>query len=42
VVSEPAAVAEHRGPVGVNFSIIPTIKDRIEGAVAVQIKLRVW
>lgn len=28
--------------VGVNFSIVPTIKDRIDGAVAVQIKLRVW
>ena len=28
--------------IGVNFSIIPTIKDRIDGAVAVQIKLRVW
>jgi hypothetical protein len=28
--------------IGINFSIIPTIKDRIDGAVAVQIKLRVW
>jgi len=27
---------------GANFTIIPTIKDRIDGAVAVQIKLRVW
>jgi len=28
--------------VGVNLSIIPSIKDRVDGAVAVQIKLRVW
>ncbi len=27
---------------GANFTIVPTYKDRIEGAVAVQIKLRVW
>ena len=27
---------------GANFTIVPTIKDRIEGAVAVQLKLRVW
>ena len=27
---------------GVNFTIVPTIKNRIDGAVAVQIKLRVW
>ena len=27
---------------GANFTIVPTIKDRIDGAVAVQIKLRVW
>ena len=27
---------------GVNLGIIPTIKDRLEGAVAVQVKLRVW
>jgi hypothetical protein len=25
-----------------NFSITPTIKDRVHGAVVVQIKLRVW
>ena len=28
--------------VGVNFSIVPSLKDRVDGAVAVQIKLRVW
>lgn len=28
--------------VGVNLSIIPTIKDRLDGAIAVQLKLRVW
>lgn len=28
--------------VGVNLSIIPSIKDRVDGAIAVQIKLRVW
>ena len=28
--------------VGINLSIIPTIKDRVNGAIAVQIKLRVW
>jgi len=28
--------------IGVNLSIIPTIKDRIDGAIAVQVKLRVW
>jgi hypothetical protein len=28
--------------VGANFSIVPTIKDRVNGAVVVQIKLRVW
>ena len=27
---------------GANFTVVPTIKDRINGAVAVQIKLRVW
>ena len=27
---------------GVNLGIVPTIKDRLEGAVAVQVKLRVW
>lgn len=27
---------------GANFSIIPSIRDRIDGAMAVQIKLRVW
>jgi hypothetical protein len=28
--------------IGANFTIIPTIKDRLQGAIAVQIKLRVW
>jgi hypothetical protein len=28
--------------VGVNLSVVPTIKDRLDGAIAVQIKLRVW
>ena len=28
--------------IGVNFSIVPSLKDRLDGAVAVQIKLRVW
>ncbi len=28
--------------VGANFTIVPTIKDRLDGAVAVQIKIRVW
>jgi hypothetical protein len=28
--------------VGANFSIVPTIKERVHGAVVLQIKLRVW
>jgi len=28
--------------VGVNFSIVPTIKDKVHGAVVLQVKLRVW
>jgi hypothetical protein len=28
--------------VGANFSIVPTIKDRVNGALVLQIKLRVW
>jgi hypothetical protein len=28
--------------VGANFSIVPTIKDKVDGAVVLQIKLRVW
>jgi hypothetical protein len=28
--------------VGVNFSVVPTIKDKVDGAVVLQIKLRVW
>ena len=27
---------------GVNLSVIPTIRDRLDGALAVQFKLRVW
>jgi hypothetical protein len=27
---------------GVNFSVIPTIKGRVHGAAAIQVKLRVW
>lgn len=28
--------------VGANFSVIPTISNRVDGAVAIQVKLRVW
>jgi hypothetical protein len=28
--------------IGANFTIVPTIKDKINGAVVLQIKLRVW
>ena len=28
--------------IGVNMSVIPTIRDRLDGALAVQFKLRVW
>lgn len=28
--------------VGANFSVVPTIKDKIDGAVVLQIKVRVW
>ena len=28
--------------VGINLSIVPTLKDRVDGAIAVQVKLRVW
>ena len=27
---------------GVNLSLIPTIRDRLDGAIAIQVKLRVW
>jgi hypothetical protein len=27
---------------GVNLSVIPTIRDRLDGALAIQLKLRVW
>jgi hypothetical protein len=28
--------------VGLNLSVIPTMKDRLDGAIAIQIKIRVW
>jgi hypothetical protein len=28
--------------IGANFSIVPTIQDKVNGAVVLQIKLRVW
>jgi len=28
--------------IGANFSVVPTIKDRLHGAMVLQIKLRVW
>lgn len=28
--------------IGANFSIVPTIKDRVNGAVVLQLKVRVW
>ena len=28
--------------VGVNFTIVPTLRDRLSGAIAVQVKLRIW
>lgn len=41
----PAAMpvmSVEKGPVGVNFSILPDIPNRMSGAVAVQVKLKVW
>ena len=35
-------VAIEGGRIGVNLTIVPSIKDRLYGAVAVQVKLRVW
>jgi hypothetical protein len=37
----PAASIEY-GRLGVNLTIVPTYKDRLNGAVALQFKLRVW
>ena len=37
----PAIAVEGRC-LGANFSIIPTIRDRLDGAFAIQLKLRVW
>jgi hypothetical protein len=28
--------------VGVNLTIVPTLKDRVDGALAIQVKLKVW
>lgn len=41
----PAALpmfAIERGRVGANIFLVPTIKNRLDGAIAVQFKLRVW
>ena len=27
---------------GVNLSLVPTVRDRLDGAIAIQVKLRVW
>lgn len=37
----PALSLEY-GRVGANFFLVPTISNRLDGAVAVQLKLRVW
>ncbi|HMN79610.1 MAG TPA: hypothetical protein PKA20_06735 [Burkholderiaceae bacterium] len=37
----PAASLEY-GRLGVNFTIVPTYQDKLNGAFAVQLKLRVW
>lgn len=31
-----------RNRLGINFTVVPTIEDRLNGAIAMQIKLRVW
>lgn len=36
------AVAIEGGRIGANVMIVPTIKNRVQGAVAIQLKLRVW
>lgn len=37
----PALSVEY-GRIGINFFIVPTIADRLDGALSVQLKLRVW
>ena len=41
VVPVPLLAVEGRH-LGANFTIVPTIKDKVNGAVVLQIKLRVW
>ena len=35
-------LAVEGGRFGVNFALIPTIANRLDGAIAIQVKLRVW
>ena len=35
-------VAIEGGRFGVNLSLIPTIRNRLDGALSIQVKLRVW
>ena len=37
----PVLAMEYK-QVGVNFFVVPTISNRLDGAVAVQVMLRVW
>lgn len=37
----PVLAVEYKR-VGVNFVIVPTIPNRLDGAISVQLKLRVW
>jgi hypothetical protein len=41
-VAPMSVLVIERGRVGANISIIPSLKDRVDGAIAVQVKLRVW
>ena len=41
VAAMPALAIEGER-VGVNLILIPTIKDRVQGAISIQVKLRVW
>ena len=36
------AVAIEGGRVGANVMLVPTIKNRVQGAIALQLKIRVW
>jgi hypothetical protein len=36
------ALAIEGGRVGANVMVVPTIKNRVQGAIAVQLKIRVW